>query len=338
MQNRTVVRHVLTHLLVPLLLGTGMALAYLGGFHQPSPHGVRVDVVGSSPETRVLAQTLQDRLGDRVAIRTVATVAGARAHLAAQETSGAYLPDARQPVLMVATAASDTTAVTVERMFAPVALRQGLPLEITDVVATHPSDPTGQGIFFYLVALTVGAYSSAIAIGVAGARLLMRQRLALAALAAGAVSLLCTLVAGPLYDALPTDIVAIGMLSWLYTAAIVVLGVGLHTFLGRFTTATLVALFVMLNFTSSGGVFAPALQPGFFGTLHTFWIGAGLVEGGRKLLYFPALGIGREALTVGLWLAAGLAVAGLAALTERRRAVPAVSPAEEELEEAVVAA
>jgi hypothetical protein len=340
MQNRTVIRHVLTHLLVPLFLGTGMALAYLGGFHQPSPHGVRVDVVGSSPEVRVLAQTLQDGLGDRVTVRTVGTEAEARTHLAAQETSGAYVPDARRPVLMVATAASDTTAVTVERMFAPVALRQGLPLEITDVVPTHPSDPTGQGIFFYLVALTVGAYSSAIAIGVVGARLPMRQRLALAGLAAGAVSLLSTLVAGPLYDALPSHVVAVGMLSWLYTGAIVVLGVGLHTFLGRFTTATLVALFVMLNFTSSGGVFAPALQPGFFGALHSFWIGSGLVEGGRKLLYFPELGIGREVLTISLWLAAGLTVAGAAALVERRRAVPlpAADPAEEEIEEAVVAA
>ena len=339
MHNRTVIRHVLTHLLVPLFLGTGMALAYLGGFHQPSPHDVRVDVVGSTPETRVLAQTLQDRLGDRVAVRTVTTEAQARAHLAAQETAGAYVPDPRRPVLLVATAASDTTAVTVERMFAPVALRQGLPLEITDVVPTHPSDPTGQGIFFYLVALSVGAYSSAIAIGVAGARLRMRQRVALAALAAGAVSLLCTLVAGPLYHAVPANVVAVGMLSWLYTSAIVILGVGLHTFLGRFTTATLVALFVMLNFTSSGGVFAPALQPGFFAALHSFWIGSGLVEGGRKLVYFPELGVGREVLTVALWLAAGLAVAGAAALVERRRAVPApaATAEDEELEEAVVA-
>jgi hypothetical protein len=119
----------------------------------------------------------------------------------------------------------------------------------------------------------------------------------------------------------------------------VILGVGLHTFLGRFTTATLVALFVMLNFTSSGGVFAPALQPGFFAALHSFWIGSGLVEGGRKLVYFPELGVGREVLTVALWLAAGLAVAGAAALVERRRAVPApaATAEDEELEEAVVA-
>jgi hypothetical protein len=47
----------------------------------------------------------------------------------------------------------------------------------------------------------------------------------------------------------------------------VLIGVGLHPFLGRWTTGTLVLLFVMLNFTGSGGVFAPELQPGFFAAL-----------------------------------------------------------------------
>ncbi|HEY0484820.1 MAG TPA: hypothetical protein VGD72_01060 [Mycobacteriales bacterium] len=340
MITRTAVRHVLTHLLVPLFLGTGMALAYLGAFHEPSPHGVRVDVVGSTPQTQVLAQVLQDRLGDRVAIRTTPSEGAAREALAHQDIAGAYVPDPHRPALLVASAGSDTTAVTVERMFAPVALAQGLPLEVRDVVPTDRHDPTGQGIFFYLVALSVGSYSAAIAIGVAGSALAMRIRAGLAVLAAGVVTVLCTLVAGPLYHALPSHVGAIGLLSWLYSSAIVLLGVGLHTFLGRFTTATLVALFVMLNFTSSGGIFAPYLQNGFFSALHSFWIGSGLVEGGRKLLYYPGLAVRGDVGKIALWFAAALLVVGLAALAERRRgaASAVVTPAEEELEEAVVAA
>jgi hypothetical protein len=280
---------------------------------------------------------LQDKLGDRVAIRTISTEAAAATRLSHQEISGAYVPDPQRPTLMVASAASDTTAVTVERMFAPVALAQDRPLAVRDVVATDRHDPTGQGIFFYLVALTVGAYSASIAIGVAGARLPMRVRAAIAVLAGGVVSLLCTLVAGPLYDALPHHLPPIGLFSWLYTSAVVLLGVGLHTFLGRFTTATLVALFVMLNFTSSGGVFAPALMPGFFASLHSFWIGAGLVDGGRKLLYFPQLAVRGDVAKVGLWFAAAVVTVILAGLVERRRAVaPVVS--EDEIEETVVAA
>src|SRR5919205_2329817 len=112
----TALRHVLSHLLVPVFLATGMALAYLGAFHQPEPHGVRLDVVGTGAQVQVLAATLQDQLGDRVAVRNVPTVAEAREALQQREISGAYVPDATRPVLLLASAASDTSAVTVEKM------------------------------------------------------------------------------------------------------------------------------------------------------------------------------------------------------------------------------
>ena len=323
--TRTGLRHVVSHLLVPVLLATGMALAYLGAFHQPDPHGVRIDVVGRGPAASVLAQSVQDRLGDRVAVRTVATADDARNALAERQIAGAYVSDPVRPTLMIASAASDTTAVTVERMLSPVALAQGLPLQVEDVAPAADSDPTSQGIFFYLVALSVGAYSAAIAIAVAGGRLAMRIRMLLAVGVAGVISLICTLVAGPLYGALPNSTGQIGLLAWLYTTAIVLIGIGLHTFLGRWTTGSLVGLFVMLNFTSAGGVFAPALQPDFFASLHSFWIGSALVEAGRNLMYFPGLGIGHQVLVLLLWLAAGLGVAGVAALVGQRRG-PAAAP------------
>ena len=325
--TRTVLRHVLGHLVVPILLATGMALAYLGAFHQPEPQGLRLDVVGAGPGVAVLAQSVQDGLGDRATVRTVPTVGEARDALAHREISGAYVPDPRSPSMLIASAASDTTAVTVQRMLAPVALAQGLPLRVEDVAPADDTDPTGQGIFFYLVALTVGAYSGAIAIGAAGARLRMRTRALLAVAAAAAIAALTTVIGGPVYGALPDSAGAIGVLAWVYAGAVILIGVGLHTFLGRWTTGTLVLLFVMLNFTSSGGVFAPELQPGFFASLHSFWIGSGLVEAGRTLEYFPGLGIGRDVVILFAWLAAGLLLVGLAALIERRRAAVAVAAA-----------
>jgi hypothetical protein len=356
--TRTVVRHLLIHLIVPVLLATGMALAYLGAFHQPAPHGVRLDVVGTGPAVAAMAQELQDGLGDMAAVRTVGSLDEARAALQHLEIAGAYVPDPARPTLLIASAASDTTATIVQRMIAPVALRQGVPLQITDVVPTADTDPTGQGAFFYLVALSVGGYSAAIAIGAAGARLPMRLRLLFGLGVAGVISAIATTVAGPLYGALPNSSLQIGLLAWLYVSAVVWLGIGLHSFLARWTTLTVVGLFVMLNFTSAGGVFAPSVQPGFFASLHSFWIGSGLVEAARRLLYFPALGIGGQVLTIALWAVVGLALATVAGLAEGRRNAPAVaaapaptpvpaeepdavddgateSPAEEEIEEAV---
>jgi hypothetical protein len=327
--TRTVVRHVLSHLVVPVLLATGMALAYLGAFHQPEPHALRLDVVGTGPGVAALAAGLQDTYGDAAAVRTVATVDAARDELRRLEVAGAYVPDATSPTLLLATAASDTTAVTVQRMLGPVALAAGQPLQVEDVVPTAESDPTGQGAFFYLVALSVGGYSAAIAIGAAGGRLRMRLRVALGIGAAAVIAALATVVAGPLYGALPDSTPAIGALAWLYVSAVVLIGVGLHPLLGRWTTLTLVTLFVMLNFTSAGGVFTPALQPGFFASLHSFWIGSGLVEASRRLLYFPDLGIGRDVLILALWALAGLGLTFVAALVESRRRAPEPVPAED---------
>ena len=48
------------HLLIPLFLATGMALAYLGAFHEPTPHQLPTAVVGTSVEAKVFAQKLND--------------------------------------------------------------------------------------------------------------------------------------------------------------------------------------------------------------------------------------------------------------------------------------
>jgi uncharacterized phage infection (PIP) family protein YhgE len=136
-------------------------------------------------------------------------------------------------------------------------------------------------------------------------------------------------------------------MSWLYSAGILLIGVGLHTFLRRWTTLGVMVLFVMLNFTSSGGIYRPELQPGFFAALHAFWNGAGFVEGVRSHVYFDGNALGEHLLVLGLWFLAGVVAMALAGLAEARRrsaaAVPAVlavpagagSTAEEEREQEV---
>ncbi len=57
-------RHVLTHLITPLLMCIGMGLAYMGAFVTPEPNHLPVAVVGSGPEAKVLAQSVKDKAGD----------------------------------------------------------------------------------------------------------------------------------------------------------------------------------------------------------------------------------------------------------------------------------
>ncbi|MFI9248577.1 hypothetical protein [Streptomyces sp. NPDC053069] len=343
-------RHVLTHLITPLLMCIGMGLAYMGAFVTPEPHHLPVAVVGTAPQAKVFAQTVKDTAGDKLDVRTVATRADAVGLLKSREVTGAYVPSVEAPELLVASAASDMGATAVEKVFTPVAAKEGVPLKVTDVAEPVADDPTGQGLFFLLIALSIGSYASVAALGAAGAGLPMRLRALLALGVSAVVSGIGALLAGPVFHLAHHDLAGVWGMAWLYSAGILFIGVGLHTFLKRWTTLTMMVLFVMLNFTSSGGLFRPELQNGFFGTLHAFWNGAGFVEGARSLLYFGNDGLSRNVWTLALWLVAGLVVTGIAALYERPRTArhaaghagtatqapdtPALAPTEREAERA----
>ncbi|MFJ8542107.1 hypothetical protein ACIRFH_08850 [Streptomyces sp. NPDC093586] len=315
-------RHVLTHLITPLLMCIGMGLAYMGAFVTPEPNHLPVAVVGSGPEAKVLAQTVKDRGGDALDVRTVPTRAEAVDLLRHRDITGAYVPGGKAPEVVVATASSDMGAMAAERVFTPLAERQGVPLKVSDVATPVDDDPTGQGLFFLLIAISIGSYASVAALGAAGAALPMRVRALLTLGVSVVVAGIGTLLAGPVFHLAHHDLAGVLGMAWLYAAGILFIGVGLHTFLKRWTTLAMMVLFVMLNFTSSGGLFRPELQNGFFGTLHAFWNGAGFVEGARSLLYFGNDGLGRSVWTLAAWLLLGLVVTGVAALRER-----AVAPA-----------
>ncbi|MFD7662486.1 ABC transporter permease [Streptomyces sp. NPDC059788] len=232
------------------------------------------------------------------------------------------------PELLVATAGSDTTATVVQKIFTPVAAQQGAPLKVTDVAPPAEDDPTSQGLFFLMVAISIGSYASVAVIGGAGAVLPIRMRAALAVGTSFVVSILGTLFAGPVFHLVDHGLWGLWGMAWLYSAGILLIGTGLHTFLKRWTTLGVMALFVMLNFTSAGGVFRPELQNGFFASLHAFWNGAGFVEGTRSHVYFDGNGLAGHVWTLVLWLVVGLVMVGVASLAETRRRRAAASAAE----------
>ena len=138
-----------------------------------------------------------------------------------------------------------------------------------DVVPVGAHDRSGQGLFFLLVALSIGGYTSAIAISAAAAH-------------CGAAAGCGVAVADPprssprwarsspgrsTASSRPTTL-AIWALAWLYFAGITLIGLGLHPIFKRWTTPLLTMLFVMLNFTPPAGVFQSALMPRFFSALH----------------------------------------------------------------------
>ncbi|MDF8265196.1 hypothetical protein [Luteipulveratus flavus] len=335
-QHPVPMRTVLSHVAVPILMGLVMAVAYLGGFHKPSPHEVPLAVVGPTQQVQPIAAGLEHQLGDEVDVRIVPTVDQATQQLRNLDISGAYVPGRASAEMLTASGASDTTRSVVGQIGSAVALKQGVPLRTVDVAPVSDNDPAGQNGFFFLVALTVGSYATSIAIGAAAASHPMRRRAALAAVAGALIPTLSFLVARFGFGMFAGDSAAVWGLSVLYSEAVLLIGVGLHPLIGRFSTLVYSAVFVALNFTTSGGVFSPAMQPAFFGWLHSFWIGSGFVESVRQVMYLPDVSIaGPLTILVG-WFALGLVSLAIGSAVERRRATVAARPTREELDAATL--
>ncbi|MEH0109626.1 hypothetical protein V6N00_07895 [Tersicoccus sp. MR15.9] len=310
---------VISHIAVPIVMGLVMALAYFGGFHKPEPHDVPVAIVGQAQQVGPVAAQVQLALGDKVAVTTVPDAATAQDQLRHQKIAGAFVPDAARPTLMTASAASATTTDVVTKIFTAVAAKQGHPLTVQDVVPLGEGDPMGQNGFFYLVTLSVGAYATAIAIGAAGSTRRFRERLGLILGSTVVLSTAELAVATILFDMFPGHGAQVWGLSALYTATVMAVGVGLHALVGRFSTLLFSAMFVAVNFTSSGGVVQPALQPGFFGWLHDFWIGSGFLQVMAHLMYFPDTDVsGAFAILIG-WLLFGIGALAVSHAVLRRR-------------------
>lgn len=328
------------HLVIPLFLGTGMALAYLGSFHEPVPHDFPVAVVGQGPAAQVFAQTLNDAAPGRLQVTTVPTEDAARQQVIDQRIAAAYVPSPDHATLLVSSAVSETAASAAQKVFLPIAYQQHLPVQIDDVRPGGAHDPTGQGLFFLLVGLSIGSYASAIALSATTAKLGIGWRMVAAAGTALVLGALTTLVAGPLYHVLDGNEWGIWLVSALYAYGIITLGLGLHPLLGKWTMPVLVTMFVMLNFTSSGGIFPATLTPEFFSGLTTFWNGAAWLDATRALTYFPGQQFGWDGLRLALWAAAGMGLiaASHLATARRRRLADDTVPATAAEEEEVVAA
>lgn len=321
--------HIASALLIPILLSFGMALAYVGGSHKPSPHHLPVAVVAVSPAGQVLAQRIADQTTGSFDVRTVSTVDQARALVTKATVAAAYLPDPSKATIFTASANSASAADAGNTLFEHVADTQKQYVAHTDLKPLPSGDPQGVALFFLLVALTVGAYTLPIAL--ANAPIRLRSRLGLAVGITGVLALFATIVVDPVYSAVVGHAPAIFGLYWLYAAGVSFIGLGLHVFLGRFTAVAMTSLFVMLNVPSTGGVFDVHLQPPFFAALHSFWPGAAAYDAGRAVAYAAPGGIAGPIRVLVLWALAGLVLTGLGRLWAnhaRPAAIPtAVAPA-----------
>lgn len=302
---RKTLRTLTLTVLMPVLMGLGMALAYLGAFAGPTPHELPIGVVGTSAETSVFAQELSDKSPGSFAVRTVDTAADAHALITSGDIAGAFALGSDHATLYVSSGAGGSSADVLTKVFLRVSNAAHLPMVVDDVTPTGSGDPTGQGLFFVLVALSVGSYASAIAISAVLAKASKLWRVVTPLIVSLVIASLVMLIAGPVYHVVDHGVWNVWLLSWLYCAGVILVGVGLHAIFRHWTTLVLACMFVMLNFTSSGGVFSKFFLPSFFSALNSFWDGAAYLHAAQVAEYLNSQDMAKDALVLSLWVVCG---------------------------------
>jgi len=98
----------------------------------------------------------------------------------------------------------------------------------------------------------------------------------------------------------------------LFVLIVTMIARGLQLILGAIGTLFAgLAVFVLLNFPSSGASVQGPILPNFWHVLNRFWIGASASDAFRSIVYFGGQGVGTDVLKLLGWLPVGVVLLAL---------------------------
>ena len=327
-QARRELRIAVLTLLLPLYIAVAFAANYIGALHKPTPHGVKVALVGPPATTAPLAHELVVTSKGGIEVSQLASVTEAKRLVGDRDLAGAYEPGVH-PTVVVASAGSPSLATFVEGAFRKAAAAEDRPLAVDDVRPLPVNNPGGSPNFFFLIICTIGAFAVVVALGLVAPTLPEYQRLTIVAAACILAPVTAYLIGGVGYGTFSGDagtIMAMLGLGVLYAFAVASTTRLLQLGLGKLGVLVASLTVIFLNFPSSGGLVAPQLLPGFWRFLNHFWIGSAALDANRSALYFGGAGAGTDVLKILGWVAAfALTMLPLYVLRARRSRASAVA-------------
>jgi hypothetical protein len=296
-------------LLPATVLMLAFAFFYVGAFHDPTPHRVRVAVVGPP----AVAAQLNRLPGGPLDARPAASRPNALSQINDRQVYGAY--EAATNRLFVASAANRATAVALEETFNRIAAAQRRPaVQVTDVKPLPPKDPNGTAAFYAVIAWMFGGYIAATLIGLIGTpRSTSRHRAAarIGALAGfgivgGILSVVMLRVSFGVFSGHVVALCAIAALTIFASGAATA---GIQAALGPAGTALVILVFVILGNSASGGPFARPLLPGLWRTIGGVLPPGASVDLSRSALFFDGARIAGPILVLAVWAVLGTLLA-----------------------------
>ncbi len=326
-----------TLLLVLGVLAIQMAFiaSYLGAFHRPAPHRVRI-AVAAQTGTRTAAQTsaqLNRLPGEPLDAHPVADEATARRQIRERTVYGGLVVTATATgpdTVLVAGAAGASVAQALVEALTRADAAVGRRVRTVDVVPAGDGDARGLSAFYLCVGWIIGGYLVASALTLSrGARPAHVPAATIRLGALGGYALLSgvggAFIAENILGALTRHHLALFAFGALLVFAAGALTMGLQAFTGIVGVGLVVVLFVVLGNPSAGGAYAWPLLPPFWRTIGPWLLPGSATHAVRGIIYFQGAAVARSVWLLACYAVVGSAATVLAAALRDRRQVDAGS-------------
>ena len=293
----------------------------LSAFHKPTPHDLRVGIVGSAAVALQVEHGLDSAAPGAFAFRSYPSAASATTGIEQREVDGALVASGANLRLLVTQAGGTAPVQAISGAFTAVAARSGRPLTVTDVVPPRASDSQALSSWFVVLSVLIPS----LAAGSASALALRRAPRGWSVAAPVAMAVVSGLIAAAIADGIAGlgNYAAIAGLVGLFSLA-----VAAPTALLARIRPPLVALavlaFIVFGIPASGGpANLASFTPGFLRALNPvlpLGVAAGTI---RNVVYFGGHDTTSYMWTLAAWALAG--VVGLILVTAPRRPAPALT-------------
>jgi hypothetical protein len=282
-------------LAVALVAMAAFAAAYIGAFHDPTPHHVPIGVIDARSAAAVNAShgafsahresTIPTLIHDLKARKVAAGLAGR--------------------TLYVASGESYTTAATVVAAFG----KQITSLTVNDIAPLASGDPRGTTLFYLVIASVFGGYLAATLANLllgygTPTRLLAAARIGALATFAGLAGLVgASIVNG--YGAITSHFFALWWIAAFVVFAAAAATAALQTALGVAGTGIAMLVFIILGNSSAAGPYQLTFAPGFWRAVGPYLPQAAGVSALRGAVYFDGTNIGGRLAVLAVYAAVG---------------------------------
>ncbi|MFI8597532.1 hypothetical protein GMA10_04720 [Kocuria koreensis] len=298
-------------IVLPLFMTIMFPLVYGFSMHSPSPHGLKVAVIGSDQKTEQLASKLNATSGGAYEVSAVGSTDEAKDKIESLEIRAAWDPQTNTEY--VATMGASTAAQFAEAYFekaAPQILVQSGQYQdpgdvpkptVDDLVPPPPNDGMGTSLMFMGLPVLIASFMTAVGLRSNLAQLSAKVAISIMGIMALFIATVPMFIAYAVHGAFSEHGLPVFCLLAFMSFTVMLFHTGGLRLIGLYMALPTMFLLVLLGIPSSGAGMAIELVPPVFQGLHKILPTPALMEALRRILYFPNAPLSSYIITLMVW-------------------------------------